>query len=152
MCVLAGTTYHHKDTIVASTPDLIPRHWIELESVPPTKISAKLHGEVVLECEAVGSPPPLIYWLKDGKPLDHLVTFDSEEMMNGLDTRDSLLERRSEGNFVPSNFAMAKIKSKLPLRCIRPEEEGQYSCVADNLRQQVLATTTVAIEGKGQGF
>jgi len=123
-----------------------PQQWLELEVVPPRRISARLHSEVVLECEAVGSPPPLIYWMKDGVPLNTLVSLDSEEMTNGLDTRDSLLERRSKGNFIPSSFAMSKIKSKLPLRCIRPEEEGEYSCVADNFGRQLVAKTTVAIE------
>jgi hypothetical protein len=123
-----------------------PHQWLELETKPPLRISARLHGEVTLECEAVGSPPPLIYWLKNGTPIDALPSFDSEEMVNGLDTRDTLLERRSKGNFIPSSFAMSKIKSKLPLRCIRPEEEAVYTCVADNFGHQLKAETTVVIE------
>ena len=46
-----------------------------------------------------------------------------------------------------AGFVMAKVKSKLPLQCIRPEDEATYTCVADNNGRQVVASTVVVIEG-----
>ena len=120
------------------------RQWLELETVPPARYPAKLHDEVVLECVAVGSPPPIIVWLKNGKPIESVPSFDSEELMNGLDARVVSYA---------TGFSMAKLKSKLPIRCIRPEDEGEYSCVATqtegyNGGHQIAASSLVVIEGK----
>jgi len=43
---------------------------------------------------------------------------------------------------------MAKISSILPFRCVRPEDEGQYTCVADNGVKQASSTTMVSVKRK----
>jgi len=48
------------------------RMWLELEGIPPSRVPVKLYGDLTLECQAVGSPPPMIYWLKNGKPLENV--------------------------------------------------------------------------------
>ncbi|XP_059684707.1 hemicentin-2 [Gavia stellata] len=35
----------------------------------PRKVSVIKAGETVLECEAVGTPPPVVTWVKDGQPV-----------------------------------------------------------------------------------
>jgi len=50
------------------------------------------------------------------------------------------------------NFAMSKVKSKLPLRCIRPEDEGEYKCVADNEGRQMVTSTIISIESKSSSY
>lgn len=35
----------------------------------PLRVTAKVGEEVTLDCEAQGSPPPLITWTKDSRPV-----------------------------------------------------------------------------------
>ncbi|CAG7658800.1 unnamed protein product [Allacma fusca] len=120
------------------------KQWLELEGIPPSRVPVRLHSDLTLECQAVGSPPPMIYWLKNGKPIDNqAASFSSEELANQVD-RESNGIAYSVGE--KSGFVMAKTKSKLPLRCIRPEDEAQYTCVADNDGRQLIASTVVVIE------
>jgi hypothetical protein len=121
---------------------------LELESVPLAKTSAKLHGEVILECVAVGSPPPTIFWLKNDRPIAEAnPTFDSEEMLNGVSPmRNPMFLQSAATSSKSMGFSMSKVKSKLPIRCIRPEDEGKYSCVADNDGRELASSTEVVIE------
>lgn len=34
----------------------------------PLRVTAKAGDEVTLDCEAQGSPPPLVTWIKDSRP------------------------------------------------------------------------------------
>lgn len=40
---------------------------IRFRRLPPKEFSAALGSSITIECEAGGSPPPTIHWLKDGK-------------------------------------------------------------------------------------
>ncbi|KAM6237533.1 hemicentin-2 [Spheniscus humboldti] len=42
---------------------------IQGSSKAPRKVSVIKAGETVLECEAVGTPPPTVTWVKDGQPV-----------------------------------------------------------------------------------
>lgn len=35
----------------------------------PLRVTAKAGDEVTLDCEAQGSPPPLVTWIKDSRPV-----------------------------------------------------------------------------------
>lgn len=35
----------------------------------PLRVTAKAGHEVTLDCEAQGSPPPLVTWTKDSRPV-----------------------------------------------------------------------------------
>ncbi|KAM9256723.1 LOW QUALITY PROTEIN: hemicentin-2 [Cariama cristata] len=43
--------------------------WIQGSSQAPRKVSVIKGGETVLECEAMGTPPPTVTWMKDGQPV-----------------------------------------------------------------------------------
>ncbi|XP_074779784.1 hemicentin-2 [Athene noctua] len=45
----------------------LPR--IQGSSKAPRKVSVIKAGETVLECETVGTPPPMVTWVKDGQPV-----------------------------------------------------------------------------------
>jgi hypothetical protein len=51
---------------------LVPRKWLEIEEIFPSHQVAKANGDLTLECAAVGSPPPTIYWMKNGKPIENV--------------------------------------------------------------------------------
>lgn len=40
---------------------------VRFRRLPPREFSAALGSSITIECEAGGSPPPSIYWLKNGK-------------------------------------------------------------------------------------
>lgn len=174
---------------VKTTPiKTIPARWLELDKTLPEVVSAPMNSDLTLECVAVGSPPPRVYWLKDGKPMDHVsesvdghtlcllrslnasqadlhvgiaryflscqiaqfhfISLVLQMMPYGLDFSNQVYGwgspvKRDEGG----DFSMANVKSKLPLRCLRPEDQGEYSCVAENEGRQLIATTTLAVEG-----
>lgn len=40
---------------------------VKFRRLPPKEFSAALGSSITIECEAGGSPPPSIHWLKNGK-------------------------------------------------------------------------------------
>lgn len=42
---------------------------IKFRRLPPKEFSAATGSSIVIECEAGGSPPPTIHWLKNGQKL-----------------------------------------------------------------------------------
>ncbi|KAK4872373.1 hypothetical protein RN001_014402 [Aquatica leii] len=86
--------------------------WVRL-SKSPSNILTRLHGShVELECEAMGSPAPVIQWLKDSTPLIE----DDSLKTNILD--DSSLH------------GMAKTRSRLVIYSAHKIHEAVYTCIA----------------------
>lgn len=67
-------------------------------------------------------------------------------------TNDESVKNRIEigNNVVYDKFGhsgMANVKSKLPIKCAQPEDQGRYTCVAVNRGKQVSATTHLSVIG-----
>lgn len=45
--------------------------WIKIK---PIKIRPHVGNMVELECDAIGSPPPSIHWIRGGKAIDNVIT------------------------------------------------------------------------------
>lgn len=71
-----------------------------------------------------------------------MAPFDASQMANHVFGWDIFKKDSSP------DFSMANVKSKLPLKCLRPEDQGEYTCVAENDERQVVATTVVTVDGK----
>ncbi|KAL2089466.1 hypothetical protein ACEWY4_014154 [Coilia grayii] len=71
----------------------------------PSEVGVLLNDSVQLVCRALGTPPPLVQWLKEGKPL----------------TREDL-----------RNIRMSPDNSTLTVSRAQPSDGGKYSCVASN--------------------
>lgn len=94
---------------------------------------ASRHEDVVLECEAGGSPSPTIHWLKNG-----------ERIQQGV-SRDYLNDEASyEDKFNTENERMlrlGKVKSKLYLDCVSDKDEAVYTCVAETPYERITQST-----------
>ncbi|KAM9325336.1 hemicentin-2 [Gastrophryne carolinensis] len=70
-------------------------------------IQLAVGNSIVLSCEAEGSPPPKITWLKDGQPLEHA-----------------------------GERGMIIRGSRLQISRVQPSHAGHYSCIVQNLLSQ----------------
>ena len=122
----ADIEQHNDSNSEASQADPTPAKFLNLEKFPSARLSVRLHSDLNLECEAVGSPAPKIHWLKNGIPLGNQQPLNHQ---------------------VTTSFTMSKVKSMLRFQCILPDDEAEYTCVAHNGHQKVIATTNIVIEG-----
>ncbi|BFZ01740.1 hypothetical protein BsWGS_04779 [Bradybaena similaris] len=96
------------------------------------------YGNIVLECEAGGSPPPTIHWLKNGIRI-------SQGSSKNFAKHDeaSLEDRRNRGN---NMLRLSSTRSRLFLDCLSTDSEGQYACVAENAMIRKSRTTYLKVE------
>ncbi|XP_063057327.1 hemicentin-1 isoform X2 [Engraulis encrasicolus] len=71
----------------------------------PSEVGVLLNDSVQLVCRALGTPPPIVQWLKEGKTL----------------TREDL-----------KNIRMSSDNSTLTVSRAQPSDGGKYTCVATN--------------------
>ncbi|XP_031431207.1 LOW QUALITY PROTEIN: hemicentin-1 [Clupea harengus] len=71
----------------------------------PSEVGVLLNDSVQLVCRAIGTPPPIVQWLKEGKAL----------------TREDL-----------KNIRMSPDNSTLTVTRAQPSDGGKYTCVASN--------------------
>lgn len=104
---------------------------IKLRSVPATEIEIPISSSRVLECEAGGSPPPVIHWLKNGKRID--------------DSFEDMLTIENEQINPIGILGLSFTRSKLFLDCVSPADEAVYTCVAENAFSRVSSESKVKI-------
>uniref|UniRef100_A0A8B9PE79 Ig-like domain-containing protein n=1 Tax=Apteryx owenii TaxID=8824 RepID=A0A8B9PE79_APTOW len=81
---------YHRLCPVSLLPTALPR--IQGSSKALRKVSVVKAGETVLECEAVGTPPPTVTWVKDGQPVvngDGLLLTDQGRRLRILKAEDA---------------------------------------------------------------
>lgn len=100
--------------------------YIKLRSVLATKTEIPISSSLVLECEAGGSPPPVIHWLRNGRHVD-----------------DSFKDIHSTIDI--GILGLSFTRSKLFLDCVSPADEAVYTCVATNTFSQVRSESKVSI-------
>ncbi|UYV60440.1 hypothetical protein LAZ67_1001166 [Cordylochernes scorpioides] len=89
---LAGSDSFMTTLVVTVKPE-----WVR----PPYDQDAVVGQRVTLECEASGSPPPIVTWIRDGRPV-------------------------GSGNWHLGEAG------RLSHPAVRPEDAGEYTCMADN--------------------
>ncbi|XP_053406850.1 zwei Ig domain protein zig-4-like [Mercenaria mercenaria] len=99
---------------------------------------ATRHEDIVLECEAGGSPSPTIHWLKNG-----------ERIQQGM-SRDYLDDEASYEETVNKDskpmLRLGKVKSKLFLDCVSDRDEAEYTCVAETPYERISQSTFLKMD------
>nr|WBW70149.1 venom protein [Lampona murina] len=86
----------------------------------PPKMLEMMAGEAkYLECEAGGSPPPTIHWLKDGKKI-------------AQSFYEAIHPGENENEILPSHLGLGFTRSRLYVDCASARDAGKYTCVAEN--------------------
>ncbi|XP_052100611.1 zwei Ig domain protein zig-4-like [Mytilus californianus] len=106
----------------------------------PSETIGTAHEDIVLECQAGGKPAASIHWLKNGIRIQQGPSRDYKN--DELFVEEILNEKR--GALIGLGFT----KSKLYLDCLSPEDEGEYSCVAETATQRIVQTTQVSVVGR----
>lgn len=108
-------------------------HWVKISQGPPTLITGAQGTTIELECEAIGSPAPSIYWLHE----------NDDEMGNNR----MMYERAFESNSILENPSkgLAKVRAKRIIYSARLEHAGQYTCVAKAGIHAATAKTNVIV-------
>ncbi|GFT00377.1 zwei Ig domain protein zig-2 [Trichonephila clavipes] len=104
---------HNKD---ASKRLLKPT--LNIRNAPAEFLEINAGESKFLECEAGGTPPPAIHWLKDGQKI-------SQNLYDNMHT--SVKEE-----VVKSTLGLGFTRSRLFLDCASPSDAGRYTCVAEN--------------------
>lgn len=112
-----------------------------MRQAPPAEFPAGLHENWVLECEAGGSPPPTIHWLRNGRP----VTQKALELDEDEENEVSAEETNAISEAFTPVMGIGSTKSRLYLDCTGPQDEANYACVAETPYQRVSATSHVMV-------
>lgn len=115
-----------KVVATASPPPCVPLPTvlsrIHGSSKAPRKVSVIKAGETVLECDAMGTPPPTVTWVKDGQPV-------------------------ADGD----GFLLTEQGRKLHIPKAEVAHAGRYACLVENTSGQEWKEFDVAVHGRGVG-
>ncbi|KAK4877951.1 hypothetical protein RN001_010457 [Aquatica leii] len=99
------------------------RDWVRISQSPPQIISRAVGSRIEIECEAMGSPAPVMQWLKGSTPLTENESFETNAI-----------------NDNPSH-GIAKAKSRLVINSALSIHEGTFTCLAES-GSQIASTKT----------
>ena len=95
--------------------------FVRFKVLPPSHVTARVSGNLVLTCSATGSPTPVTAWYKNGHKI-----------------------AGSEAN---PGIGLGESVSKLVLSCINEDDGGIYECRGQAAGQEVVVATKVDIVG-----
>ncbi|KAF2896358.1 hypothetical protein ILUMI_09821 [Ignelater luminosus] len=107
------------------------RDWVRISQSPSPRISRPVGSHIELECEAMGSPAPVMQWLKGNTPLTENESFET----------NAINDNPSQG--------MAKTKSRLVINSAIPMHEGTFTCLAESGSQIASAQTKLHLVRNG---
>ncbi|XP_060590906.1 zwei Ig domain protein zig-4-like [Ruditapes philippinarum] len=99
---------------------------------------ATRHEDIVLECEAGGSPSPTIHWLKNGERMQQGV---SRDYLNDEAKYEESISKASQ-----PMLRLGKVKSKLFLDCVSDRDEAEYACVAETQYERISQITNLKMD------
>ncbi|XP_046400623.1 neural/ectodermal development factor IMP-L2 [Ischnura elegans] len=111
--------------------------WVKISSGPPSSVITNAGESLTMECEVLGSPPPDVKWLKDGK-----IFYPSEQQDIGNYAMQGLFEGNEvgdvDGNSYPGEAdvlrhitgGLVKVTSRLHIPCVTSRHQGVYTCLA----------------------
>jgi hypothetical protein len=112
-------------------------------------VKAMTGGELVLDCEVAGAPPPTIHWLHNGHRivqgvdrdvLDDEASYESSSYSRLSDSADAAAAGGSR-----SSLLFSTTKSRLHVDCVKPVDAGVYSCVAETPSNRIVTRTIVEV-------
>lgn len=142
---------------------------VKFRRLPSKEFSAALGSSITIECEAGGSPPPTIHWLKNGKRISN-----SNRPLEGaylaagsgeLERLIGLKQEREEGlvqsspasswfslidSLAPpvdevNRIALSSTRSRLFIDCANLNDEAVYTCVAENAFRRISSHTKLTL-------
>ncbi|GFT79998.1 zwei Ig domain protein zig-4 [Nephila pilipes] len=118
---------HNKD---ASKRTLQPT--LNIRNAPPEFLDVNAGESKFLECEAGGTPPPAIHWLKDGQKVSQ-------------NLYENMHASAKDSEVVESTLGLGFTRSRLFLDCATPSDAGRYTCVAENDYIRAFKTSQVFV-------
>lgn len=141
---------------------------VKFRRLPPKEFSAALGSSITIECEAGGSPPPSIHWLKNGRrisnnnrawagsQLDQLLGQPGQLELPAVEINE--LEQRQQlssaagswsallDSLAPvvdevNRIALSSTRSRLFIDCASLQDEAVYTCVAENAFARISSHT-----------
>jgi len=104
-----------------------PPRFLYMRNSPQDTTGIQSRDSAILECEAGGSPPPVIHWLKNGIEIGQ-ADFLSSNLIPDIEA-------------IPSG--LSSTNSRLFVDCMQASDVGAYTCVATTPYQRVTADTSV---------
>ena len=104
-------------------------------------MEAFLHESVTLTCQAGGSPPPTIHWLKNGQSIaqDAFTNTPAEQRQEEDDAKAQVLS---------NSIGLSSTRSRLFLDCLTPQDSAVYTCVAETAYSRINTDTKLIVSGK----
>lgn len=142
---------------------------IKFRRLPPREFSAALGSSITIECEAGGSPPPNIHWLKNGRrilnnnrlagsALNQLGFGPAEQLADELNELNELDQQQTQLSSAANSWsalldslapvvdevnriALSSTRSRLFIDCASLRDEAVYTCVAENAFARISSHT-----------
>lgn len=108
------------------------------EIKPAAHMEAFLHESVTLTCQAGGSPPPTIHWLKNGQSIaqDAFTNTPAEQRQEEDDAKAQVLS---------NSIGLSSTRSRLFLDCLTPQDSAVYTCVAETAYSRINTDTKLIV-------
>nr|KAF7413003.1 hypothetical protein H0235_012854 [Vespula pensylvanica] len=106
--------------------------WTKITKNPASSLTATVGNRIELQCEANGSPPPQILWLRGNDPEKQLTEFLSKSMAD--------FEISSDGW-----KGLGQIVSKLVIECVTPNDQGLIYCASVAGKKMQLSSPTLLL-------
>ncbi|KAK2586871.1 hypothetical protein KPH14_009808 [Odynerus spinipes] len=133
-----GTNYENSISIEdsAATTDMnlqdYQQDWTKIKKSPESSLTATVGSRIELQCEANGSPPPQILWLRGNDPEKQLAEFLSKGMAE-IDISSDVWE------------GLGQIVSKLVIECVTPLDQGLIYCASVAGKKMQLSSPTLLL-------
>ncbi|XP_043222720.1 neural/ectodermal development factor IMP-L2-like [Amphibalanus amphitrite] len=107
------------------------------EATGPLK-TTRQSGSVMIECEFMGSPPPVVQWLRgkavhaQDRPSDKLAELRSE--LSGMEPLP-----------LDSATSIGTTRARLYLDCVSPADQGEYTCQGRTPSEVTSSTTQLYV-------
>lgn len=110
---------------------------IKFRRLPPKEFSAAIGSSITIDCEAGGSPPPSIHWLKNGKRIQQN---DFDATQRAIDNAVADQYNTPQVDDV-NRIALSSTRSRLFIDCASDSDEAVYTCVAENVYSRISSHT-----------
>lgn len=103
------------------------------------EVFAPIGGNAVLECEAGGTPGPLIHWLRNGQRINQGGLLEVEEASS---------HEITDRNRRLSTLQLSSTKSRLFIDCVSAADAGLYVCVAETPTKRTAIDYILKVDTK----
>ncbi|OQV25938.1 putative Neural/ectodermal development factor IMP-L2 [Hypsibius exemplaris] len=115
-----------------------PDHNLRFHEIKPAShMETYLHDSISLTCQASGSPPPTLHWLKNGKPISQ------DNFDNSLGDEEDPRQPDEAGTV--QSIGMSVTRSRLFLDCLTPQDTAIYTCVAQTPYSRISTDTKLVV-------